>query len=162
MNLSGLRICIGKGIPPVHHEGDIIHWYPEAMKTPQEIGLFLADVKKELDRIEEDEENSADDIFIYTLSPQIIGEIGRHKDFGIEYEDVLVLCPKHRPGPLLDPAEGEKGPRGVMLRNYMAHFCLTDLYLRYLIVCPQCADKSKSTIVGWRHTPHSELEERSE
>jgi hypothetical protein len=134
LELNGLNLCIGKGIPPSHNR-DVIYWYPEAMKTPEEISAFMEEVSTAVNW------PAGPEVYIYTLSPQIIGMVGG-RDEDIEYEDVVLLCSKHPPQPLVDPSEKDQEyaplPPGVFLRDYMAHFNLGDLYIRHELKCPQC------------------------
>ena len=143
MNLKGLLVCIGKGIPLRHLPGDIIHWYPETMKTPEEIFFFMKEVSEELVRLDE-LPTEPPRIYVYTLSPQIIAMVGG-RDTDADREDAVVLCPKHLPNPLVDPPLDKRGqgPRGVLLEDWMAHFSLGDLYLRYELKCIHCDPERK-------------------
>lgn len=148
-DLSGLKICIGKGIPPQHRSDDVIFWYPEIMKTPEEIYGFLKEKVQPALECSEGESRgplqqflelpTEQDVYVYTLSPQIIGMISGREGSAC-YEDALVLCSKHPPTPLVAPAPGEEGPQGILLVDWMAHFNLGDLYLRYELKCPQCKE----------------------
>jgi hypothetical protein len=144
LELNGLNLCIGKGIPLQHQPDDVIFWYPEVMKTPEEIFFFMKKVEAALKRSEEQgvlEPATYQEVYVYTMSPQIVGMVGG-RDEDIEYEDVVVLCPKHPPQPLVDPSEKDQEyaplPPGVFLRDYMAHFNLADLYMSHELKCPAC------------------------